>query len=88
MISIDYLFTAGVDTYYVNDRDYGDFMSELSGVLPAAEKIKSRFFTLDAGIKEDGEPVVIETGDGHVAGLPENADIMYFYKKIAELMEG
>jgi len=71
---------------YWDEGDYGDFMPELSGILPVAKKIKSRFFTLDTGIKEDGSLVIIETGDGHVAGLPENADVMYFYKKMSELM--
>ncbi|MEQ8189022.1 MAG: ATP-grasp domain-containing protein [Candidatus Eremiobacterota bacterium] len=71
---------------YWDEGDYGDIMPDLSGILHVAERIKSRFFTVDIGIKEDGEPVIIETGDGQVAGLPKNADIMYFYKKIAELM--
>lgn len=51
-----------------------DFFTEI------AKKIKSNFFTMDIAQKTDGDWLIIELGDGQVAGLPENADEMNFYK--------
>lgn len=73
---------------YWDEGDYGEVLPDLSNFLQVAEKIKSRFFSMDIAVKEGGEPVIIELGDGQVAGLPEKADIMDFYKKITELVKG
>ena len=35
-----------------------------------ATRVKSRFFTMDVALREDGGWTVIELGDGQVAGLP------------------
>ncbi len=71
---------------YWDEGDYGEVLPDLSNFLQVAEKIKSRFFSMDIAVKEGGEPVIIEPGDGQVAGLPEKADVRDFYKKITELM--
>lgn len=53
-----------------------DFFTEI------AQNVKSNFFTMDVAQKTDGSWLIIELGDGQVAGLPENADEMGFYKSL------
>jgi ATP-grasp domain, R2K clade family 2 len=47
-----------------------------------AKNVKSNFFTMDVAQKNDGNWLIIELGDGQVAGLPENADEMSFYNSL------
>ena len=49
-----------------------------------ADKIASRFFTMDIAKRRNGEWMIVELGDGKVAGLPENANIEKFYRAITE----
>jgi hypothetical protein len=44
-----------------------------------AQKIQSRFFTMDIAKNGDGRWMIVELGDGQVAGLPETADPLGFY---------
>lgn len=44
-----------------------------------ANKIESNFFTMDVAKRPDGEWMVIELGDGQVAGLPEVMAPLDFY---------
>lgn len=48
-----------------------------------AQKIQSRFFTMDVAKKKDGSWNIIELGDGQVAGLPARADVEAFYRALA-----
>lgn len=48
-----------------------------------ARKIKSRFFTLDVAQLRDGEWMIIEPGDGQVAGLPKSANPDKIYRALA-----
>jgi hypothetical protein len=45
-----------------------------------AAAVRSRFFTMDVAKRRDGDWLVVELGDGQVAGLPANADIEEFYR--------
>jgi len=49
-----------------------------------AQTIESNFFSLDIAKTEQGDWIIIETGDGQVAGLPEKADKQLFYQKVKE----
>lgn len=49
-----------------------------------AGKIQSHFFTMDVARQIDGDWLIVELGDGQVAGLPERADAKAFYKALAE----
>ncbi len=49
--------------------------------------LESRFYTIDFAEKENGEFIVIETGDGQVSGLAENQDIFQFYQRIKIIFE-
>ncbi|HLI70927.1 MAG TPA: ATP-grasp domain-containing protein [Ktedonobacteraceae bacterium] len=48
-----------------------------------AQKIKSRFCTMDVARKMDGTWTIVEPGDGQVAGLPAHADREAFYRALA-----
>lgn len=47
-----------------------------------ARRVRSRFFTMDVALKEDGHWTVIELGDGQVAGLPAPAVAATFYQDL------
>lgn len=47
-----------------------------------AKNIRSNFFSMDVAKTKEGKWIIIELGDGQVAGLPENADTIQFYKAI------
>lgn len=67
---------------YWDEGVYGDLKPDLSSFLKVAKKINSRFFTMDIAKIEDGSWIILELGDGQVAGLPNNADITSFYNNI------
>ena len=46
--------------------------------------VRSRFFTVDVARKRDGDWLVVELGDGQVAGLPDAADVGAFYRGLGE----
>lgn len=48
-----------------------------------AQAVQSRFFTMDIAQREDGSWLIVELGDGQVAGLPETAKPDAFYRQIA-----
>lgn len=48
-----------------------------------AKEVQSRFLTMDIAKRRNGEWMIIELGDGQVAGLPERADVEAFYKILA-----
>lgn len=65
--------------------DEGDYTQEIVPIEAYDEIIKSinsNFYTMDIAKQNDGKWIIIEVGDGQVSGLPDNADITYFYKKI------
>lgn len=47
-----------------------------------AQQIDSNFFSMDIARKQDGELIIIELGDGQVAGLPDKTDKKDFYNKL------
>lgn len=53
-----------------------DFFTEI------AKNVKSSFFTMDIAQKINGDWLIVELGDGQVAGLPEKADENLFYKNL------
>ena len=49
-----------------------------------AQQVQSRFFTMDVARTLDGGWLIVELGDGQVAGLPETADTALFYRALHE----
>ncbi len=52
--------------------------------LDVAAAVRSRFFTMDVARQRDGRWLIIELGDGQVAGLPDSADPVAFYASLRE----
>ncbi len=50
-------------------------------------KLPSLFYTIDYAQKEDGDFVVIETGDGGVSGLSPNQDAQLYYRRLKQIQE-
>ena len=75
-------------TPYWEEGDYGDDNNALPPLdlfRQVAQKIQSRFFTMDVAQKRDGTWNIVELGDGQVAGLPARADVEAFYQTLAGL---
>jgi len=72
--------------HYWDEGDYGeeDIKPELSDFLDVAQKIQSRFFTMDIAKVENGDWIIIELGDGQVSGLPTKTNLPEFYRSIKE----
>ncbi|WP_414653030.1 ATP-grasp domain-containing protein [Fusobacterium sp.] len=47
--------------------------------------MKSNFFTIDLGVLENGEFIIIELGDGQVSGLQEEK-VENYYRNIDYLL--
>ena len=63
---------------------YGDTKPELDSFIEIAQNIDSNFFTMDVAKKKNGDWIIMELGDGQVAGLPDNADRNEFYCKLKD----
>jgi hypothetical protein len=64
----------------------GDYRGEglpLERFVDLAANVRSRFFTVDVARKRDGDWMVVELGDAQVAGMPERADVVTFYRGLA-----
>lgn len=70
---------------YWEEGDYGTLEPPVADFLPIAHQIQSNFFTMDIAQKADGGWIIIELGDGQVAGLPDHADKEAVYRKLKEV---
>lgn len=70
--------------HYWDEGEYGETKPELDGFIEIAQKINSNFFTMDIAKMENGDWIIMELGDGQVAGLPDNADRNEFYDNLIE----
>ena len=69
---------------YWDEGEYGDTRPELEEFIDIAREIESNFFTMDIAKKKNGGWIIMELGDGQVAGLPENADKDEFYGSLKD----
>jgi len=67
---------------YWDEGDYKDVEPVLERFEEILQEIDSKFFTMDIAKKKDGEWIIVELGDGQVAGLPDNANKDEFYKHL------
>ncbi|MGF9697322.1 ATP-grasp domain-containing protein [Paenibacillus sp. MABNR03] len=75
----------GKPVYISNYWDEGQdaaFMEGLGSFMEIARTIESRFFTMDFAKQEGGSWIILELGDGQVAGLPDYADPLRFYEHL------
>jgi hypothetical protein len=73
----------GASSYWSEGSD-GDDLAPLSLFTVISHRVRSRFFTMDVARRTDGEWIVVELGDGQVAGLPESADPQAFYRALVD----
>jgi hypothetical protein len=62
----------------------GDVVPPLESFAALARRVRSRFFTMDLGLREGGTWLVIEIGDGQVSSLPSRADPSVLYRGLVE----
>src|SRR5579859_730475 len=68
---------------YWEEGDYNTTRPPLDTFIALGQKVQSRFFSMDVAMTGDGRWMVVELGDGQVAGLPARADVEAFYKALA-----
>ncbi|WP_299837801.1 ATP-grasp domain-containing protein [uncultured Tenacibaculum sp.] len=71
---------------YWDEGDYGDLQPNLDEFISIANNVESNFFTMDIAQKKNGEWIIMELGDGQVAGLPDNANKNEFYKSLVKIL--
>ncbi len=74
-------------TQYWEEGDYGDLHPPVERFQEVAALVGSRFFTMDVARRTDGEWMIVELGDGQVAGLPDNADARSFYSALSDTLD-
>lgn len=67
---------------YWEEGDYQGTFPPIDQFSEIAKVVQSRFFTMDVAKRIDDDWMIIELGDGQVAGLPGNVDIFAFYKAL------
>ncbi len=80
-------FLGGSPLYTVGYWEQGEYPTGTPPVaqyLDAAQRVQSRFFTMDIVQCQDGTWIIVELGDAQVAGLPERARSLDFYIALAE----
>jgi hypothetical protein len=68
---------------YWEEGDYAGAELPLGLFGDVARAVRSRFFTMDVARRRDGEWIIVELGDGQVAGLPDRADPVEFYTALS-----
>lgn len=67
---------------YWDEGNYEGIQPQLDKFTDVISQIGSNFFTLDIAKKKEDDWIIVELGDGQVAGLPDNADKEAFYKAL------
>lgn len=68
---------------YWEEGEYDEIQPPLEPFGEITQKVKSRFFTMDIAKRKGGEWMVVELGDGQVAGLPEKVKAEAFYEALS-----
>lgn len=74
-------------TEYWEEGDYSNDVPPVDSFLEIAKKIQSRFFTMDIARRLDSWWMIVELGDGQVAGLSGKTNLKAFYQALAEYVE-
>lgn len=70
---------------YWDEADYSGESASPEWLRSVAAKVQSRFFTMDIARRTNGEWLIVELGDGQVAGLPEAADPLSLFGSLREV---
>lgn len=68
---------------YWGESRYDGPVPVVADFADAVARVESRFFTMDVAQRRDGDWMIVELGDGQVAGLPPGIDAMEFYRRLA-----
>jgi hypothetical protein len=52
-----------------------------------AKTVESNYFSMDIAKTKEGKFIIIELGDGQVAGLPKNTNVNEYYKRMNEILK-
>lgn len=69
---------------YWEEGEYSLSKPDISEFEELAKYVESNFFSMDIARQKNGELIIIELGDGQVAGLPDKTNRSEFYKKLKE----
>ena len=75
-------------TSYWDEAEYGDVALPADVFADVASRVQSRFFTMDVARKSSGEWMIVELGDGQVAGLPEGVERDALFQGLAGRVDG
>lgn len=67
---------------YWEEGEYKLSKPDIKEFEEIAKQIESNFFSMDIARQKNGELIIIELGDGQVAGLPDKTDRNEFYKQL------
>lgn len=67
---------------YWEEGEYKLSKPDTSEFEVIAKQVESNFFSMDIARQKNGELIIIELGDGQVAGLPDKTDINEFYRQL------
>ena len=67
---------------YWEEGEYNSSKPDTTAFEEIAKRIDSNFFSMDIASKKNGELIIIELGDGQVAGLPDKTERNEFYKQL------
>jgi hypothetical protein len=74
-----------ITTEYWEEGDYQKELPNITEFASEIEAVQSEFFTIDIAKQKTGQWIIMELGDGQVAGLPEKVDPHHFYQQLAEV---
>lgn len=80
-------FLDGLPLMTVEYWEEGEYQGEIPPVdlfVDVAARVASRFFSMDVARRTNGSWMIMELGDGQVAGLPERLEPCRFYQTLAE----
>lgn len=67
---------------YWEEGEYMGSKPDTAAFEEIAQGVQSNFFSMDIARQKNGEFIIIELGDGQVAGLPDSTDRNEFYRQL------
>ena len=71
--------------HYWDEVEYPEAKPNFDELLSMVAGVRSQFFTVDFARLQSGDWMIVELGDGQVAGLPDNADMSLFYRAFEDI---
>ncbi|MCZ8216525.1 MAG: ATP-grasp domain-containing protein [Cyclobacteriaceae bacterium] len=71
---------------YWEEGEYTHLKPDTKEFEEIAKQVESNFFSMDIARKKNGGFIIIELGDGQVAGLPDKTNRNEFYKSLKRIL--